>query len=87
MAAFSDLCDLLSQSDDFHLRLNDIQDRLTPDGIRLQSLVSMSSFFDSSTIFETSDTNQSKVTFQMLEVACKSFLRAMSSKEHPVVLL
>jgi predicted ATPase len=93
MAAFSDLCDLVSQSEDFNEdRRLEIQIKLGADGRRLEKTVSNLSPFlpNSSTATDTdhgdiTDTRSNAVLAKFM-VACKTFLQAMSSKEHPIVL-
>ena len=93
MAAFSDLCDLVSQSDDFNEeRRLEIQNKLGADGRRLEKAVSnLSPFLPNSA--EAADTDygdatdtRSNAVLANFMVACKTFLQAMSSIQHPIVL-
>jgi predicted ATPase len=96
MAAFSDLCDLISQSKDFNEdRRREIQTKLGADGHRLEKAVSdLSPFLPNSTTVATSDTDpfgditttRSNAVLAKFIVACKTFLQAMSSPEHPIVV-
>jgi predicted ATPase len=93
MAAFSDLCDLVSQSEDFNEdRRLEIENKLGADGHRLEKAVSNLSLFlpNNTAVFDSvhgdiTDT-RSNVVLAKFMVACKTFLQAMSSKEHPIVL-
>jgi predicted ATPase len=93
MAAFSDLCDLVSQSEDFNEeRRLEIQIKLGADGRRLEKAVSnLSPFLPNSTAVADTDhgditDTRSNAVLAKFMVACKTFLQAMSSKEHPIVL-
>jgi predicted ATPase len=93
MAAFSDLCDLVSQSEDSNEeRRLEIQNKLGADGYRLEKTVSnLSPFLPKSTATPDADYGDNTVTrsnavLVKFMVACKTFLQAMSSKKHPIVL-
>jgi hypothetical protein len=58
-----------------------------PDGYRLQSLVSMASFLPPDEVFSSIDDGLSSVTLPILQISCKSFLQAMASSQHPVLLV
>ena len=93
MAAFSDLCDLVSQSEDFNEeRRLEIQNKLGADGRRLEKTVSnLAPFLPKRTAAydtdhgDTTDTRSNAVLANFM-VACKTFLQAMSSNKHPIVL-
>jgi len=84
MAAFSDLCDLILQSEDFDAaRRVEIQDALGSDGQLLaRAVTNITPFLDSEPQFEIK--NESALA--KFKVACKMFLRAMPSDDHPVVI-
>lgn len=96
MAAFSDLCDLVSQSEDFIERRGIIRESLGTEAHVLLNLVSSIQPFlpaskkDYGVEEETSDANcvalASKTAFTTFKIACKNFLRVMSDINHPVVL-
>ena len=86
MAAFSDLCDLVSQSEDFtEERRIKIQQKLGTDGRLLaKAITNLSPFLDKPEGEEIDIRNDA--AFAKFKVACKVFLHAMSSNEHPIVL-
>ena len=85
MAAFSDLCDLMSQSDDFDEdRRRDIQQALGPDGYLLSKVISSLPAFISDSQADVDTKNESD--FLKFKIACKHFLHVMSSPEHPIVV-
>lgn len=90
MAAFSDLCDLVSQSNDSE-RKNRIREDLRNDGcILAKSMSSLSPFLLQS---ECEDGTQEEAvinchdsSYSRFKAACKRFLQAMSCDNHPIVL-
>jgi predicted ATPase len=87
MAAFSDLCDLVLLSDDLdnHRRL-EIQKFIGLYAqILVQSISNLTPFFDAKIDFGYNDTIND-TTMVKFRDACRQFLRAMSSDEHPIVL-
>ena len=87
MAAFSDLCDLVLQSLDFdNDRRIEIQQALGADAKLLVKAVSnLSPFLDGDSQLGGIDT-KNESALAKFKVACKTFLRAMSSTTHPIVL-
>jgi predicted ATPase len=89
MAAFSDLCDLVLQSSDFDSRRRmEIQQALGTDASLLVGAISnLSPFLDANfdNQFGLLDTTN-KTILARFKIACKRFLRAMSSDQHPIVL-
>jgi histidine kinase len=92
LAAFSDLCDLVLQSRDFdNRRRTQIRQALGPDGNLLSRAISNLSPFlddnnnDDNTYFGLFDTTN-KAILTRFKIACRRFLRAMSSERHPIVL-
>lgn len=84
MAVFSDLCDLIAQSDDFdENRRTEIQGALASDGQLLARAVTNLSPF----IGESNVVTPIEPSFAKFKVACSLFLRTMASDEHPVVML
>jgi predicted ATPase len=101
LEAFSDLCDLTIQSTDFPQRQSDIQQRMGRQSAQiLANAVShlmtiwrsneesdfefhQSKDYTSTFLSEAHNSN----AFATFMVACKSFLMAMSSKVHPIVLI
>ena len=90
MAAFSDLCDFTSQSEDFgEDRRREIQQELGPDGHLLSKVISSLQPFilgDYKQVHDVDIDNQKESAFATFKVACKNFLHVMSSRKHPVVL-
>ena len=86
MAAFSDLCDLVSQSDDFtEERRSEIQQKLGSYGRFLaKSITNLTPFLDQSEGGEIDTRNDAALA--RFKTACKTFLHAMSSDKHPIVL-
>ena len=85
-AAFSDLGDLVAQSPDFEKGKSRIQKALGVDCHLLSRSVNMTPFFDDKARTAQIRNNIAPVSFPQFRVACKSFLLAMASEEHPVVL-
>jgi predicted ATPase len=86
MAAFSDLCDLIIQSDDFEERRLQIQAALGDDGRLLCKTMSrLSPFLDESVTDDFDIKDESALN--KFTIACKTFLHAMSSLERPIVLV
>jgi len=88
MSAFSDLCDLVSQSDDFLLgaRKEEIQRTMGEDGYLLSNSISnLSQFLDPNG--SNGAPRAPETVFTMFKLACKTFLRVMASQAHPVVLV
>ena len=85
MAAFSDLCDLVSQSDDFtEERRSEIQQKLGTDGHLLaKAITNLSPFIDKSDGEEIDIRNEAVLA--KFKVACKVFLHTMASDKHPLV--
>mmetsp|Transcript_30285 Transcript_30285/g.46230 ORF Transcript_30285/g.46230 Transcript_30285/m.46230 type:complete len:1013 (+) Transcript_30285:33-3071(+) len=85
MAGFSDLCDLILQSDIYNEALREkVQTSLGPDADLLVRAVSnISSFLDEANF--TSRQVKYESVLVKFKAVCKNFLRAMSSPEHPVV--
>lgn len=88
MAAFSDLCDLVVQSDDFdEQRRREIQEALGSDGqILRKSITNLSPFLVSSPDGCEDVDVLNEASFANFKVACKTFLHAMSSAKHPIVV-
>jgi histidine kinase len=91
MAAFSDLCDLISQSARYNEeQLLTIQKKLRPDHAYLlqKTISNITPFLD--TTLERSATHsvdvQNTAMFSTFKDACKCFLQAMSCADHPIVL-
>ena len=87
MAAFSDLCDLVLQSTDFdNDRRIEIQQALGADAqLLVKAISNLSPFLDGDSQLGGIDTKNESVLAKF-NVACKNFLRAMSSDRHPIVL-
>jgi len=90
MAAFSDLCDLMLQSDhcDDEHRAG-VKAELGPDAKFLINVVTNISPFlvgDGAEKLNQSNEMMYSCAFASFKIACKAFLRAMSSDEHPIVL-
>lgn len=100
MAAFSDVCDIVTQSEGFdEERRSEIQQKLGNDGFLLTTAVSnITSFLlginsdgdDASCVSSLCDEAVDMVvtgrSLSKFNVACKTFMQAMSSKEHPLVI-
>eukprot|EP00545_Synedropsis_sp_CCMP1620_P013169 CAMPEP_0119021732 /NCGR_PEP_ID=MMETSP1176-20130426/26576_1 /TAXON_ID=265551 /ORGANISM="Synedropsis recta cf, Strain CCMP1620" /LENGTH=1129 /DNA_ID=CAMNT_0006976413 /DNA_START=58 /DNA_END=3447 /DNA_ORIENTATION=+ len=87
MAAFSDLCDLVNQSDDFEARKSKIAHALGADGVVLaKSISNLSPFLEDVSVGDSSTEETESKLFTKFKLACKSFLRAMSCDNHPIVL-
>jgi histidine kinase len=93
MAAFSDLCDLINQSEDYEQRREHLLEALGEDIHMLSKVISSLSQFlllNPDSKFLARDANadglpgNSPIKFMN---ACKTFLRSMTSPEHPVVLV
>jgi len=85
MAAFSDLCDLVLQSINEE-RKTEIQEALEPNGQLLGRLVTnISPFLKNDPNFEMFET-KNESALAKFKAACKTFLQAIASDEHPVVL-
>lgn len=89
MAAFSDLCDLVSQSEDFNEeRRATIEKGLGSDGLLLVNAISNISAFLGQKSSDESCGNLSQKSFPLdrFKVACKRFIRAIASDNCPVIL-
>lgn len=89
MTAFSDLCDLVSQSEDFDdVRRKEIQKALGPDCSVLFKVISnlSSVIFDAKIDGSASVDINNERAYTMFKVACKHFLHAMTSPKHPIVM-
>lgn len=87
MAAFSDLCDLVVQADDFYKRKEAIQNILGTEGHILADLISsIHHFVPPERESDFHDYSMDKTAMTRFKLACKSFLHAMSDKRHPIVL-
>mmetsp|Transcript_28763 Transcript_28763/g.43907 ORF Transcript_28763/g.43907 Transcript_28763/m.43907 type:complete len:1047 (+) Transcript_28763:132-3272(+) len=85
MTAFSDLCDLMLQSDNFNEeRRRAIEESLGSDGISLINAVTNISPFLGDRVKFDNCTHRS-FSFARFKVACKRFIRAMSSDDSPIV--
>lgn len=85
MAAFSDLCDLVAQSDDFdQSRQDQIKGDLGSYALLLVKSISNLSPFIGNT-FKQMEVDAA-VMKSKFAIACKTFLRAMASEEHPIIL-
>jgi histidine kinase len=82
MAAFSDLCDLVAQSEDFDVkRRKETASALSEHAqLLVKAISSLSRLIGEVNEFEM------EASFAKFKVACKAFLLTMSSNEHPVVL-
>lgn len=86
MACLSDLCDLVIQSDDFDdQRKSEVQETLGMDGYLLRKAISNLSPLLPTVRTEGIDVGLDE-SFTKFTMACKSFLRAVSSPNHPIVL-
>jgi len=87
LSIFSDLCDLTMQASDFNEdRRKEIQQALSNNAeILKKSISNISPFFDNKCDFEI-DEIKIDSTVAKFKVACKAFMRAMSSDEHPNVI-
>lgn len=85
MAAFSDLCDLMLQLNDFNEeRQKKIQQALGSDGqLLVRSVTNITPFLDSAPSFDLDPCSETR--FTKFKAACVTFLRAMSSRENPLV--
>jgi predicted ATPase len=100
LEAFSDLCDLTIQSTDFPQRQSEIQQRMGRQSAQILAnavsnlMTIWRSNEESDFAFHQDEDYTSTLlpearysnAFATFMVACKSFLMAMSSKEHPIVL-
>jgi len=89
MTAFSDLCDLVLQSDGFdEVQRARIEKSLGSDGVLLVNAVSNISTFLGDRIQDACCSSLSQQSFPLtrFKVACKRFIRAMVSDDCPVVL-
>jgi len=86
MAAFSDLCDLVHQAEDFDEdRRGEIQRKLGADGNLLaKAVIGISHFLKDSEMDEFDLRNEFALV--KFKVACKTFLHAMSSETHAIVM-
>jgi predicted ATPase len=95
VAAFSDVCDLIAQSDDFdEIRRREIQLALASDGQLLKRFISnLAPFLGSEPPIGHKLQNHETIdvfmesTLAQFKLACKTFLRAMASREHPLVIV
>jgi len=87
LAIFSDLCDLTLQASDFNEdRRKEIQQVLCNNAeILMRSISNISPFLDNKCDLGI-DEIKIHSTLAKFKVACKAFLRAMSSNEHPIVI-
>ena len=89
MTAFSDLCDLVSQSHDFDEdRMREICQALGPHcGVLSRVISNLGSVTGVMTV-EGGDTvdPQNEVAYTKFKVACMHFLHAMTSPTHPIVM-
>lgn len=82
MAAFSDRCDLVVQSNDFDQeRREDIANMLGPDAQLLVTSISNLTRL----VGDVKEVEMAP-SFAKFKVACKTFLRAVASEKHPVVI-
>jgi protein kinase len=89
MTAFSDLCDLVSQSEDFDIvRKTEIQNALGADcGLLFKVISNLSSVIIDATIGGVASAEvNNDLAYTKFKVACKHFLHAMTSPKHPVVM-
>ena len=90
MTAFSDLCDLVSQSHDFDEdRTKEICQTLGPDcGVLSRVISNLGSVVTGTMTVEGGDTvdPQNEVAYTKFKVACMHFLHAMASPKHPTVM-
>jgi predicted ATPase len=86
MAAFSDLCYLTIQSVDFEDRRLQIQAALGDDGRLLcKTMPCLAPFLDESLLDDIQIKDEAALN--KFTIACKTFLLAISSLEHPIVLV
>jgi predicted ATPase len=93
VSAFSDICDLVAQSDDIsEMEISKIQEELGTDGQILKRFISNLSPFllnDISNV-DYADDNffdyRKESTLAQFKVACKVFLRVMATAKHPIVI-
>lgn len=93
MAAFSDMCDLVIQSDDFNeKRQHEIQQALETDGHLLTTAISNilplldQDALRKSMVGEGVAGLLSENSLSKFKVACKTLLKAVATDEHPLVL-
>lgn len=92
MAAFSDLCDLVLQSDDYdEKKREEIRQALGEDGRLLtRSITNLDAFLvvqdDDEHDLDDEKHLRQNVTLPAFQVACKTFLHAMASPSHSIVL-
>lgn len=88
VAAFSDICDLVSQSEGFNeTRKREIQQALGPHGSLLSKTVSSLSFFLADTSNEDRGLDMKDDTaFATFKIACKKFLGTMATVQRPIVV-
>jgi len=87
MAAFSDLCDLILQSSDFSkARRAHIREAIGSDGTLLtKAITNLSPFLNDSFQVAATDT-KNEFAYLKFKIACKTFLKAVSSVQHPIVI-
>lgn len=91
MAALSDLCDLIRQSDDF-----EEHKRLVRSQLGVGDLMLLSNVISNISVFVEEEYNKNhqahynlgktETAFAKFKVVCKAFLYAVSSRKHPIVL-
>ena len=88
MAAFSDLCDLVLQSNDFDNETRvSIQKALGADAnLLVRAISNLSSFLDGDSHLDRFDAHEDAGVLAKFKLACMRFLNVMSSARHPVVL-
>lgn len=84
-AAFSDLCDLVRQSEGDRRR-NIIQEALGVDGHLLSKLITNLSYFLADQSSQGPAHVRTDAALVKFKATCKTFLHAMSSKEHPILI-
>lgn len=87
MAAFSDVCDLVMQSNDYdEKRRSEIQQALGSDGRLLAKAITSLSPILPNTNWGVAISSRNEAACAKFKAACKTFLRTMSSIQHPIVL-
>lgn len=89
MSAFSDLCDLVAQSPDFEKHRASIQELLGTDGkFLVKAVTNISPFLQEASIHASSSVKDTTndAAFAKFKVACKTFLKAVSSSVGTVTM-
>jgi predicted ATPase len=84
MAAFSDLCDLVIQSDDY----DEDQRRVMKESLGSEAQLLVKSISNLSPLVGAVNQIEAReaTSFAQFKVACRTFLRSVASEKHPVVM-